>query len=901
MFRRRNILHHLFPAGRNRLTGLAALLLALPLAGQAQPPELSDTIYLPGDAAVGPAPGAQHQPDIARGGDGYLAVWVDERTLLTEVFNFTSGPYRTHSLGSMWDIYAARLDGDGNLIDTTPIIVAQQVLNQNFPEVAWNGENWLVVWSSQAVSDQFGNIRIHIHGARVSPNGQLLDAPPIVIDTAETMDGLYWPTVASDGANWLVVWRDLDSDAGIYTLDGARVAPNGAVLDPGGVHVRHDDVNSYPTDPDLIFVQDSYFLFWTEGAGDINGRRIATDLTLEPLFLVNTLSSAGGLPDAATDGTDLFVVWVEGSIPAYSQIRGSRVTYAGQSLDPAGIEISPASGDAYAPAIDWDGSQYVVAYERNLFPLDIHAALVTSGGQVTMNEIPVDVGSHQSRQPAVAGLAGGGARVLWSDESNGGPSAGDIFSATVLDDGGVGPGESVANGAPRQTEPRFARSGDGYAAIYRSEDSGGARILMSRMDAAGLPIDAEPIEIVSGGFNIVHPSIAWNGSLYLAVWATDVDSFDEQIWGRRISAGGAMIDPDPVALFTGSWPDVAAQGDLFLVVGSYLAQEHLRRAQGVRVQGSDGAILDPSPITLGSNYGINPRVAAVGDRWIATWERHPTHDNPTGYAEGALVTTAGTMTAFLDISTGVGYNAVPASAGDTAVVVFRAAGNNAPDIHMRRILSDGTFLDAGDATLSSAYNGQYLPDIAWDGNQFVSVYTDLRNTNLLDAPRDDIYATRAASDGAILDPAGFAVAADSLPESQPAVTGGGGLALLGGAIFRAEAPFTAYRIGYRRMGNLPSAVGDPSTLARSLAAHPNPSAGPSRIALQLKRAGGTQVRVYDVSGAVVRRVHSGVLPAGRTDLNWDGRDAAGRPLAPGVYFIRAATPDGIRSVKLLRR
>jgi hypothetical protein len=36
----------------------------------------------------------------------------------------------------------------------------------------------------------------------------------------------------------------------------------------------------------------------------------------------------------------------------------------------------------------------------------------------------------------------------------------------------------------------------------------------------------------------------------------------------------------------------------------------------------------------------------------------------------------------------------------------------------------------------------------------------------------------------------------------------------------------------------------------------------------------------------VKRVDSGVAPVGRFSLKWDLRDAQGRPVDGGVYFVR---------------
>ena len=70
---------------------------------------------LPGDLAAWAAVKQQDAPQIAKGGNGYLAVWTDMRSTLTSTG--VNGPFTGSGLGSMTDIYAARLDASGNAID----------------------------------------------------------------------------------------------------------------------------------------------------------------------------------------------------------------------------------------------------------------------------------------------------------------------------------------------------------------------------------------------------------------------------------------------------------------------------------------------------------------------------------------------------------------------------------------------------------------------------------------------------------------------------------------------------------------------------------------------------------------------------------------------------------------
>ncbi len=67
---------------------------------------------------------------------------------------------------------------------------------------------------------------------------------------------------------------------------------------------------------------------------------------------------------------------------------------------------------------------------------------------------------------------------------------------------------------------------------------------------------------------------------------------------------------------------------------------------------------------------------------------------------------------------------------------------------------------------------------------------------------------------------------------------------------------------------------------------PNPFNPMTEFRFNLPRAGETEIRIYDVRGAVVRRVSGGVMAAGPAKLQWAGRDGHGRDVASGIYFYR---------------
>jgi len=62
--------------------------------------------------------------------------------------------------------------------------------------------------------------------------------------------------------------------------------------------------------------------------------------------------------------------------------------------------------------------------------------------------------------------------------------------------------------------------------------------------------------------------------------------------------------------------------------------------------------------------------------------------------------------------------------------------------------------------------------------------------------------------------------------------------------------------------------------------------GSARIDLSLARADRVEVKVFDVSGRLVRTLADRMFEAGEHPLFWDGTDNAGRSVARGVYFTQ---------------
>jgi choice-of-anchor B domain-containing protein len=91
----------------------------------------------------------------------------------------------------------------------------------------------------------------------------------------------------------------------------------------------------------------------------------------------------------------------------------------------------------------------------------------------------------------------------------------------------------------------------------------------------------------------------------------------------------------------------------------------------------------------------------------------------------------------------------------------------------------------------------------------------------------------------------------------------------------------------------------PSTSVRLAQNRPNPMRGSTRIEYDLPAAGSTEIAVYDALGRRVRTLVDQVQPAGLHAVSWDGRTAAGVPVASGVYFYELRSEDARETRKMI--
>jgi hypothetical protein len=81
--------------------------------------------------------------------------------------------------------------------------------------------------------------------------------------------------------------------------------------------------------------------------------------------------------------------------------------------------------------------------------------------------------------------------------------------------------------------------------------------------------------------------------------------------------------------------------------------------------------------------------------------------------------------------------------------------------------------------------------------------------------------------------------------------------------------------------------------------YPNPFNPSTIIRYELATAGRVQLKVYDVSGALVKVLEDRHREPGRYEAGWDGTNERGEGVGSGVYFYVLEAPDARIAKKML--
>jgi hypothetical protein len=465
------------------------------------------------------------------------------------------------------DVYGVRLSTQGKLLDPAPVPLVQEPDLQTPLAISWNGASFLLAYTDRSGASLRG-VRIDAGGSVLTPGGFPLFAPD---SSAGTPVALGW-----NGQEHLLVWSRRSVPG--YGLWTGRLSTSGTEPTTDLASLAETATGRWVERPRVSLGGPHPFAVWEEGGlgtafGDIVGVRIAGSggsVEARP-FLVSTAGNPQFEVALASNGRQLFAVWVDERTAGTSECWGTRLLAGGEILDPAGIRLSETGGFCSRPALTWNGRAWTVAW--------------------------LQARSESPSEPQI--------RVMQVEED--GAAAG---SSVPLSDFGFEAGP-------------LALASDGQRVIvvwqHLASEGTGWDLLAQRIEGSGVRVDAQPFVLSSATLNQRDPDVVWNGQGYLAAWSDERHGY-AGVYASPVTPGGQVSSPMGLRLSSAriaESPRIAWNGEHHLVAWVE-SGETFPIVRAARVS-RDGQLIDSRTFESDRGASGRPAATAVGATFAVAW------------------------------------------------------------------------------------------------------------------------------------------------------------------------------------------------------------------------------------------------------------------------------------------
>lgn len=391
---------------------------------------------------------------------------------------------------------ASHANVTAQLVSQSGTLVGQRISvgrTGNIPHVAFDGTNYLMVWS-----DDPDLQNEDVYGQLISPSGSLIGLPFPISQAPgqQEVAGLY--ALAYDGTNYLVVWLDFSGGENNREVRGQLVSRTGALVGP---EIPLVTVGENFDDLAVAFDGTDYLLVWLERRTgpelwDLKGRFVTkAGVPLDPFVISEAPSDRQNPVGLAFDGANYLVAW-----------SGDRDIY-GRMVSPSGTPLASEltisarrSGNQIAPFVAFGGNNYLVTWTDagGASPVtnsDIRGRFIGRSGDFAGSEFPINTDAGNQIGSAVA-FGGGKHVVVWNSgvTDTGGTGGshflfGDVFGAFVLPD--TRPGKLSVS--PAKVNFKKVRAGQRRTKGLLLRNTGYAPLMVQ----VGTP--QPPFSVVSGG------------------------------------------------------------------------------------------------------------------------------------------------------------------------------------------------------------------------------------------------------------------------------------------------------------------------------------------------------------------------------------------------------------------
>ena len=322
----------------------------------------------------------QFEPKIISDGNGGgIIVWKDYRS------------------GLGYDIYAQRVDANGNIIWAVDgIAICSAVNEQSYPQIiADSSEGAIIAWQDKRYS------AFDIYAQKIDNNGNILWANNGVRVCTEANDQLNCQLINDNANGAILVWHDIRNASNV-DIYAQRINEDGFRLwDTSGVAVCQSA-------EDQVFPQitsdlnGGAIICWRDyrnvsGDADIYSQRISSNGNA--LWALNGVSVCEAVneqkePDIVSDGTGgAIIVWQDHRIGSQDDIYAQRVMSNGNlNWTPNGVPISVPALSQTLPQLIFTVNNNIITtwQDRRTGDYDIYASMVDTSGRLVGTSVYVD-------------------------------------------------------------------------------------------------------------------------------------------------------------------------------------------------------------------------------------------------------------------------------------------------------------------------------------------------------------------------------------------------------------------------------------------------------------------------------------------------------------------------------
>ena len=546
------------------------------------------------------------------------------------------------------------------------------------------------------------------------------------------------PAIATDGADFLVVWKSLAT--GTFTLTAARVTGEGRLLDPLGISLSGETQNAAWMAPPEVLWMDGRYLVTSPSVNAIDVLAVERDGQVAARKTVATIPIAVE-HRTATNGERMLIAW-----------DGGRATILDRNLQV--IRDLVLSGSTIESVVA-SGSEFVVFSGMPCAGADCPRTIVADRFSADGERLSVRTTIDSATKIDALVVARGGGRLILFDRVRT-PTPEDPWAApltaVVLDELGQPAGDPIVIRAqiPFANRMRAAtnREGDAILIVEMSGQSLVARVDLATRSATVQTLDGQPQAALAFGpastllvtgnkapwnatlvarfvdrgladdpsrrerltLTVAAASQQWpvvqtNGRAYLITW-TETTGTVAMSKGALLDAHGKRIGSSPGLSMNPT--SIASDGNDFLLVGSNGSSIVAQRVS------ANGAVLDVQPIVVAGGWTPQPRVVWNGNAYVVFTAGAESSVGAYGHVDAIRIDRSGTVLDTTPISTrqSAQLSTLAASSDDRTLVVWRDVSTppGCTKFCTRIVRVEGVVLDRENHTVATPLLSASPPD-----------------------------------------------------------------------------------------------------------------------------------------------------------------------------------------------